>query len=264
MIKNFMYLFLMLSLLQISISQANTSNSNVVQLSLAKSKIQLQSYCSIGCSNCVNNICYACYSSSGYYLSNGACFICPSQCYTCNNYSSCNSCYIGFSLIGGNCISNTSSCPYGCSDCVNKTCYSCTSGYYLSNGMCSGCSFECYSCNNYSSCNACNTGFSLIGGNCSSDTNYCTYSCSNCVNKTCYSCNSGYYLSSGYCNTCTAECNSCNSYSSCNACNSGYFPSSNGYCYSTPEISMSIIIITIIAVSIFALSVIIWASKRCK
>ena len=100
MTKFFIYLFLMLSLLQVSIGQANTSNSNVVQLSLAKSNIQLQSYCSSGCISCINGNCYSC--STGYYLSYATCDSCSYDCYSCKSYSSCDICHNGYSPSSNN------------------------------------------------------------------------------------------------------------------------------------------------------------------
>ena len=106
MTKNFIYLFFILSLLQGSISQADTSNLNIT--------------------------CY-----SGFYLSDGTCYACSSDCDSCSSFYNCDSCYSGYSLSEGYC-SFDSYCSSDCEVCTSDLeCILCDSGYSLSNGDCS-------------------------------------------------------------------------------------------------------------------------------
>ena len=56
------------------------------------------------CISCSSTSAYSCYScDSGYYLSGGYCYYCPSSCYSCTSSSWCTSCYSGYYLSNGYC-----------------------------------------------------------------------------------------------------------------------------------------------------------------
>ena len=79
------------------------------------------------------------------------------------------------------------SCPNSCG--LNYECYQCSAGYYLQEGFCVSCPYECASCSDF------------IG---------------------CIQCISGYYLSDGFCEICEHGCITCFSSSYCRQCLIGY------------------------------------------
>ena len=77
--------------------------------------------------------CLQCYT--GYYLSSGRCYSCPSGCYSCSSSSYCNSCKSTYYLTNTN---TCYSCSTGCATCQDAfTCTQCSSSYYLSGTSCS-------------------------------------------------------------------------------------------------------------------------------
>lgn len=115
---------------------------------------------------------------------------CETGCATCNG-TTCTKCKPEFYLTNGNC----GQCTTNCRVCVNgNSCRTCSEGFYLSNGRCEKCAFGCAVCNNAQTCLTCGKGFHTItnrAGYCAR----CTEGCSTCRNeKFCTSCNDEYSL----------------------------------------------------------------------
>lgn len=158
------------------------------------------STCMTSCPASNNNL-----TTKGYYgsIATMICYPCPGQCSSCNidkvmdttNFPElqpmvcsndylcskgivCTSCLQGYSLVGGQCVSQTtcrlysyyqkgtnSSSSWSPTNCV------CLDGYYLSGAItCSACDISCLTCNGASSnnCLSCPVGYSLSAGTCQS------------------------------------------------------------------------------------------------
>ena len=184
----------------------------------------------LNCAYCVNTVCTQCYT--GYYLSGGYCYSCPSECTSCNGPYTCTGCDTGYYLSGGYCYS----CSSECSSCTSySTCTGCDTGYYLSGGYCYSCSYHCNSCTSYSTCTQCNANYYLTNNYC------CDLQCSYCSSDQCYSCKAGYYESGGYCYSCFSNCNECDSNGDCYDCADGY-SNENGYCEKYSKNPIAIIV----------------------
>ena len=114
------------------------------------------------CQTCYLSNCYLC--SEGYYLDlDSQCQACYSNCLSCNNRLSCNTCQKGFYLqpsLNPMTIddpeSSCTKCQTGCSSCTSKDfCEKCQDGYYLNlqyeyssliNKTCQSCPQYCTSC----------------------------------------------------------------------------------------------------------------------
>ena len=99
---------------------------------------------------------------------------------TSGNCSSCDSGWEG-SKCDIQCIGISTT---GCRKCkrlglwsTRSVCTDCYSRYYLSNGICSPCIPNCYSCNNNRTCNYCDSGY--FGDSCTK----CIDKCSRCTNE---------------------------------------------------------------------------------
>ena len=204
-----------------------------------------------------------CESCSGYYLYSGACLIsCPtgywdrsldwtcqpcyatsgptyypcSTCSTGNAYNQCTSCFSGYYLYSGECLS---SCPAGyyISGSTCQQCYTVKGPSYAS---CSTCSAG----NAYNQCTACFSGYYFFSGECLSScpTGYwgqsSDWTCQQCYNISgptyypCYTCSGG----SAY-NQCTS-CSSDDRLSDgecLSSCSPGYYLSDSTcqQCYNT-------------------------------
>ena len=105
-------------------------------------------YCGQGCNHCIlkddKPYCLTC--SSGTFIDDNKCLICPSVCSKCiidnNNQTKCISCYSGYALTSnGTC----KFCGSGCNNCIIKqnneiSCLSCSPDYALNlKGTCTYC-----------------------------------------------------------------------------------------------------------------------------
>ncbi|CAD8107708.1 unnamed protein product [Paramecium sonneborni] len=111
---------------------------------------------------------------------------CMTECLTCSDGISCDSCS------GTNKYLNQTS----------KLCTSCPTGYYLST-ICIQCPIQCTQCSSSTNCSACASGYILSGSSCLSCTAPSTYCGSPCT------CASGYYLSGICCHQCDSTCTTC-------------------------------------------------------
>ena len=182
--------------------------------------------CGSNCKSCEDgmiygNSCNSCYS--GWYLSGG-------ECHECTQSSHCSSGYcdtgIGGTGIGGS--HECKSCGSNCKSCENgmiygSNCDECESGWYLSGG-------ECHECTQSSHCSSgyCDTGIGTgIGGTGIGGSHECKSCGSNCrscedgmmFGNNCIECESGWFIKDGVCVECTAD-------SHCGTdefCNNGYW-----------------------------------------
>lgn len=129
-----------------------------------------------------------------------------------------------FGCVGCNAVYSCAACAIGCTSCTNSSfCYSCTTGYYLLNNVCTPCSSNCLTCiTNASYCTSCPQGYVINGT-----------LCSNCQlvggpTGTC-NCPNGTYWSGFSCQNCITGCNICSSTTGCITCgsNSIYDPTKN-------------------------------------
>lgn len=199
--------------------------------------------CRQGCiDHCLacDNPCTLC--ESGYYINQGVCRKCSSDCQNCENTSkTCTSCPTGFKLLENeckpSCINNClscqypclscapnfisiegfcHSCPIGCGTCSSdlRKCYSCTAGYILNSNICEKlCSPYCKSCDD--PCTECESGYISVNGICLP----CQHPCRSCLDtqSTCTSCVYQFKLTGNqcksecleHCKTCTNPCTEC-------------------------------------------------------
>ncbi|OMJ84665.1 hypothetical protein SteCoe_14186 [Stentor coeruleus] len=173
----------------------------------------------LNCVLCGSNyqICTLC--QDGYFLLDGACYLCEDTCETCLTYESCSTCKLNSHFVlnycecdmtyGRNPIKSCSSCTEYCQYCTNdySICDSCFDSYYLSDNLCPICHNTCATCKTTSTyCLTCHENTYIT------ESNVCV-----CVN--------GYGLNSitGHCQTCSTNCLICtNDYNVCNQCDSLY------------------------------------------
>ncbi|WAR16678.1 TENX-like protein [Mya arenaria] len=196
--------------------------------------------CAPNCSSCIksNGKCLSC--NSGYYVYNGKCTACGTNCAVCGS-GGCTSCHDGYwrSTCDENCAQNCALCRKS-----DGYCLSCGSGYYLYNDKCTACGINCAVCGSIG-CTSCHDGY--WGSTCDEN---CAQNCSSCSksNGNCLYCDSGHYLNNTFCYACGTDCSYCDS-TGCQACYNGYWGStcgsscdqrcseskceqSNGYCLS--------------------------------
>ena len=91
----------------------------------------------------------------GYWKDDIECYPCKSDCFTCNDNSTCSSCYEGYSLtFDGECIKITE--VEGCKvNDTNDECIECMDGYFLFNKECVKCPSNCMTCSDNSTCTSC-------------------------------------------------------------------------------------------------------------
>jgi proprotein convertase subtilisin/kexin type 5 len=150
--------------------------------------------CSSGCGSCSGPSLYQCLtcSSTSYMTASGVCVsICPNGTYPNNAMQSC------------------SSCPYGCSQCLNSmNCTACISNYTLT------------------STNQCKSNSICSVANCQFCSATALNTCSQCLpsyyiyNSSCFSaCPASTYAQNGQCIPCPANCIACTA-TGCTACSS--------------------------------------------
>jgi len=146
----------------------------------------------------------------------------------------CTNCSSGFYLSNGIC----SACDLSCSTCLDSSlCLTCMSGYYnssnVNNALCQSCMAGCSSCNTLATCLSCGLGYRLTSPTCTA----CSANCLTCTGSGCTGCNQLSGLILGVCYLCTdgthqgsAGCQTCTSSPSriiCTSCGNGYFLNSN-------------------------------------
>ena len=171
------------------------------------------------CASCTTNItCTSC--NAGYF--GASCLACPVNTTTCFSATIASACNIGYTIASSVCVA----CPIGCLTCgstttittiSSATCYSCSTGYYLTA-----------------------TGTCILG----------TTSDSYCANfmtpSICATCNSNAYqaIPAG-CIPCSANCQNCTSAIACTSCASGYsLLNSNNTCFARNSKNTQILILS--------------------
>jgi hypothetical protein len=153
--------------------------------------------------------CGSCYT--GYILASGRCISDPndanSLCRTRDPTNGlCLTCYGGYRLVNGNCIVPQNQDPY----CIQKSgssCLACTDRYYLNQGVCTRVDSSCWQ---YvmvgGACISCQNGFRLVDGKCvqalSSDPNCETAD----FNSICTRCRFGFGLKNNRCEPISILC----------------------------------------------------------
>lgn len=177
--------------------------------------------CFSSCSTCTNNnpsVCLSCGVAN--YLSNtSSCVPCPTACLSCTSATVCTSCSSTSILDSGWCYA---SIGYPCSKQSKSSCVSCYVGYSLNQGAC----LSDISCNATSSCSTCNKNYYLKKSKCypCSTTTNCDY-CQPSAPSLCLQCSAGYYLkrSNSQCTACLTGCAQCISAQVCSAAINGYY-----------------------------------------
>lgn len=151
------------------------------------------------CTSCTSSnyttVCQAC--TSGSYLSNGTCVVCPYPCTTCSSPTVCSACSSTYTLINSTCICDTSNQLFLdnstslCASCAALTtsiclscssnpaatnssgvaCTSCPNGYFSdpSTYLCTSCPSTCSLCTSLLACSQCQDTYSLINNTCICD-----------------------------------------------------------------------------------------------
>jgi hypothetical protein len=155
-----------------------------------------------GCSSCTSinpAECLSC-GNSLYLSSSSECLPCPSACLTCSSALICTSCPFNSVLQDTLCYKLI---PRPCQSQVQNTCTACYLGYNLIEGSC----IVDSSCNATKTCATCNKNFYLSNGQClecKTSSVTCDY-CQPSSPSDCLTCVSGYYLrrSTSTCRLCS-------------------------------------------------------------
>jgi hypothetical protein len=181
--------------------------------------------CFSGCPSCDPNNLMTCLSCgvSRYTDSLSQCQSCPTGCKDCTSNTTCQTCFVGFLMVGTLCNAGpTWPCVGGTSDVCTK----CVNSFTLTSGTC----IYNSSCNSTSTCTSCVYGYYLVAANgasqgacltCPSIKNCLTCDPSNTTN--CFFCSIGYYVSNGSCSACPTGCAQCSSSSYCSKAQAGYY-----------------------------------------
>nr|XP_022315010.1 uncharacterized protein LOC111119286 isoform X2 [Crassostrea virginica] len=173
--------------------------------------------CSVtNCEKCIGSSdqvsCEIC--NDGYYLDNGGCQKCPSNCVSCESDSKCTQCISGFK--GPYCKEH---CHTNCIDDLCKIDGTCTHGcnnsmYGIECGT--PCIDTCLHCLEEDNCTKCSPGY--YGTDCSE----CSTNCYNCTrHPVCESCKAGFHGT--YClKPCPERCETCASQDRCSSCKKGW------------------------------------------
>lgn len=179
--------------------------------------------CFQACATCSTNnpsTCLTCGTSS--FLSNSSsCVSCPTTCLSCSSLTVCTSCNYGSTLQSNWCYTTIG---YPCAKQVQSTCTSCYVGFSLVDGSC----VADTTCNGTSSCTTCNTLYYLSSGKClPCQTGSECYNCDPKSPAKCLKCVSGYYLkkSTEVCTACSVISSGCTECLSSKICTN----SANGY-----------------------------------
>jgi proprotein convertase subtilisin/kexin type 5 len=148
------------------------------------------------CTDCAGagytSACIACVT--GTYLDNSSCTACPANSTACTSASVSTACQPTFSLVGGQCICDTTyqkfldvlgggtclACPAlvpYCASCLETNltasmvgCAACQDGYYIDPGLtCSLCPPTCLTCTSPTQCVDCISSYALLNGSCECD-----------------------------------------------------------------------------------------------
>lgn len=168
------------------------------------------------------------------------------NCLSCSADNSCGLCQNGFQLFtpsggSGVCIQcNISNCQSCGLNGATVVCQTCAIGYSLNGANCIQCNFPCATCNSNqapNNCLTCQTPLylptALSNGTCAGSTvpNCLTYSSIN--NTICAVCITSYTLNStsNICQfSCPTNCQTCSSSTQCTQCVAGFFLPANGTC----------------------------------
>lgn len=107
--------------------------------------------CIAGCTICDSTSIDECLEcGDGYYHDAGKCHLCPENCYTCSDASTCQICVTGY-ILNENDNTCQQACTYPCDTCSPDSptqCLSCMAGHTLASTTCNAddCGSSCTSC----------------------------------------------------------------------------------------------------------------------
>ncbi len=174
-------------------------------------------------------------------MNKGVCTPVSDQCATWDsNTGSCLTCYNGYAISAGACISNPNpTAGYNgnplCGKWSNTACLSCSArAYFNSLGVCTAVSDQCETFDPLDgSCLTCYGGYTLKSGTCvkSATTTPSDVGCSiwNTKNNVCLECSQRYYYNGKQCLPVSDQCKTWSSTGSCLSCYDGY-DLANGVC----------------------------------
>lgn len=190
-----------------------------------------------------NSVCLEC-STNWVFNSNSICIPVSDQCRNSDKTGACTNCYKGYDLQNGSCVYSPSNdaplADAGCKiwDWKNNVCFTCSDGWYFSNGTCSTVSSLCQTHDSASgACLSCYQGYDLVNGSCvfspSNNAAPADLGCKTWVNGVCKECSAYFAFNSN--GVCTAVSDQCKTYSglSCTSCYNGYVLV-NGSCIFSP------------------------------
>lgn len=151
------------------------------------------------CSRWTSSGCAACAPWS-YPNSNNVCVLVNPLCRSFNNVNGlCLSCYNGYNLNNGSCLSGSGAVDPNCQTFTNGTCSQCYGGYYYKRSTLS-CLLNSKNCSNYDgdgNCIACYGGYYVNKGECEIIDPLCANF--NQQTKLCQGCYGGYTLTNNKC-----------------------------------------------------------------
>ncbi|EAL45429.2 tyrosine kinase, putative [Entamoeba histolytica HM-1:IMSS-B] len=182
--------------------------------------VLLNGQCYKSIQNCETNTqvgCLRCENS--YYASEGVCKPCDSNCRTCLlEKNKCFSCDSGYYLTNHMCETDSIISERCAFYSINGKCVKCKNGYYRDGVSCINCDISCSTCNNANGCLTCNsTNFKNRDKVCvpKSTIQGCAVEI---TEKGCSKCTEGYYLNNNICENCLDSCISCTDKFTCNKC----------------------------------------------
>lgn len=189
-----------------------------------------------------NNVCTKC-STNWFFNSNKVCIPVSDQCLSANASGECASCYKGYDLINGTCVSSISNKAVpkdaGCGkwDWDNQACLACSKNWVFNkNGACIPVSDKCKTSDDNGLCLSCYQGYDLTNGTCFfSKSNNAVPTDSGCgkwdwSSQICIECSSGFtFNAKGVCSAVSDQCKTWSSSGLCSTCFKGY-DLKNGTC----------------------------------
>jgi hypothetical protein len=187
----------------------------------------------LGCAlwNWSQQQCLQC-SNNWVFNSQGVCVPVSDQCKTFNTAGNCVSCYVGYTIISGQCQLSPDQRPsdLGCAtwNWTNKTCLQCSNNWvFNSQGVCTPVSDQCATFNLAGNCVTCYKGYVLNAGRCdlapqetNPDLGCATW---DWVNKVCLGCSSNWVKNAqGVCTPVSDQCATFNTAGNCLSCYKGY------------------------------------------